>query len=104
MIKIESIIKNLNIHIDNTRTKLGIQARGHIVLHKTILNNPTFKVYKDYNIIVYYIQGKNKKELINIKETNRSLPVLLDIGYNNLLREVFNLISSDLFEKILKGE
>lgn len=50
--KIEDVIESLNRHIEYRRSLKNITAKGHLVLQKIVIPNPTFKAYKEYKVIL----------------------------------------------------
>ena len=51
----EDIIEALNRNIESKRREDKINAVGHLVLLRTIKINPTFKAYKTYEAIIYFV-------------------------------------------------
>ena len=51
----EDIIEALNRNIESRRRENKINTVGHLVLLRTIKMNSTFKAYKTYEAIVYFV-------------------------------------------------
>lgn len=108
IMKVENIIEGLNEHIEEKRHKEGIQAKGHLVLHKVIKPHSTFKVYKTYIFTLWFVNGKKKKEVISISHCAKVLEgqeesIIRDINIE-LCHHIFNWIGSDFYKKIIKGD
>lgn len=106
--KVEDIIEGFNRHIDNKRIALNISPKGHVVLQKMSTSHPTFKAYKEYEYIVWFIVGTNKYPLITLKHTAKVIngneeSVIRDINIE-LSELIFNFIGSTYYEQIIKGE
>lgn len=108
--KIEDIIESLNRHIEDKRKKLNLDTKlGHLVLQRTIKPHETFKAYKEYNLTVWFIKGRYKCKVIVVnkvdKVTTDSQEELIMRQINmELCKMIFNLIESDFYEHIIKGE
>lgn len=106
--KIEDVIESLNRHIERIREDLGIKAKGHLVLHKSIEVHPTIKIYKCYTYDVFFVNGRSKEIVINTSYKGRvptteeeSVKHKLDIQLCTLM---FEWVDSDTYRKVLKGE
>ena len=58
--KAEDIIEGLNQSIEDKRDALKIKATGHLVLQRTVKPHQTFKAYKEYESIVWFVKGGKK--------------------------------------------
>lgn len=67
----EDIVECLNRFIVNKRKELNIGSHSHLVLHKTVLNNSTFKVYKTYTNILWYVKGSHKYKVFEVSITDK---------------------------------
>ena len=106
--KVEDIIEGLNQSIEDKRDALKIKATGHLVLQRTVKPHQTFKAYKEYESIVWFVKGGKKYRVITVKETAKALDgqedtVLREINIK-LSRLIFNWIGSDFYEQVINGE
>ena len=107
--KIQDIIEGLNRHIEETRKELKIQIKGHIVLHKTI-ELCSFKAYKKYSAELIYINtsSKNKVSIGKVDIVDKVLEgqeeKMLSKVTIELVQLILKFVSSELFDKIIKGE
>ena len=106
--KAEDIIEGLNQSIEDKRDALKIKATGHLVLQRTVKPHQTFKAYKEYESIVWFVKGGKKYRVITVKETAKVLDsqeetVLREINIK-LSRLIFNWIGSDFYEQVINGE
>lgn len=106
--KIEDIIEGLNRHIDSQRSALGITETGHIVLHKEVLSNSSFKIYKTFKYNLWFIKNKKSYKVLTLSETikvptgqEEQVEKELSISLSTL---IFNWIGSDSYTAIIKGE
>lgn len=106
--KTEDIVEALNLYIEYKRKSLNINSSGHVVLQRTVKINPTFKAYKEYEYILWFVKSSHKYALIRVKETakvidgqeeavNRRLNI--ELG-----KQIFNLVDSELFKQVIQGE
>lgn len=106
--KAEDIIEGLNRYIEDRRKELNINVNGHLVLQRSITPSPTFKAYKFYEVIVWYVKGRTKSKVLHFTETakmidgqeekiNRSINVILS-------SQLFSWINSKECEQVIKGE
>lgn len=106
--RIEDIVEALNLHIEYKRKLLNINSSGHVVLQKTIKVNPTFKAYKEYEYILWFVKSKYKCALIRVKETAKVIDGLEEAINRRLNielgKQIFNLIDSNLFKQVIQGE
>lgn len=106
--KAEDIIEGLNKHIEDRRKINNILTRGHLVLQRVITPNPTFKAYKSYEAILWFVKYNKKYRVITVKHTAK----VIDGQEEKIEREVnmklchliFNWIGSDQYSHIIKGE
>ena len=106
--KAEDIIEGLNKHIEEKRKELNISTKGHLVLQKLITPSPTFKAYKFYEMILWFVKPGKKQQLFSISQTvkliegqeesvNRSMDILLST-------ELFDFIGTKEYEQVIQGE
>lgn len=104
----EDIIEGLNRHIETKRQSLSIVTTGHLVLQRLMKPHQTFKAYKEYEYVLWFIKGSKKYRVITFKHTAK----VLDGQEESLLRElnvelsklIFNWIGSSFYEDVVKGE
>ena len=107
--KIQDIIEGLNRHIEDTRKELGLQVKGHIVLHKTI-EPCKFKAYKKYIAELFYVgtKTKNKISLGKVDIVDKVLEgqeeKILSKVTVELVQLILKFVTSELFDNIIKGE
>ena len=106
--KAEDIIEGLNRFIEDKRDALKIKTTGHLVLQKTVKPHQTFKAYKEYEFVIWFVKGGKKYRVITVKETAKVLDgqeetVLREINIR-LSRLIFNWIGSIFHEQVIKGE
>ena len=106
--KAEDIIEGLNRHIETKRQSLSIVTTGHLVLQRSMKPHQTFKAYKEYEYVLWFIKGSKKYRVITLKYTAK----VLDGQEESLLRElnvklselIFDWIGSSFYEDVVKGE
>ena len=104
----EDILEALNRNIESRRRENKINTVGHLVLLRTIKMNSTFKAYKTYEAIVYFVSKKKKYRVLSCTLTAN----VLDGQEESMLREmnimlstmIFNWIGSDFYEQVINGE
>lgn len=106
--KIEDIIEGLNTHIDSLRESMGVNAKGHLVLQKTFNSHTTFKAYKVCEIILWFIQGKQRHKVISIsqivKATTDQKEQAFECLYKQLYWGIFCLVRSVVYDQIIMGD
>lgn len=106
--EIEDIIEALNRHIECKRKEENIQTSGHLVLQKILETNSTFKAYKTYKTIIWFIKGKARYKVLEVSNTQKTLEGLtgaLEKETNQeLCYNIFNWIDSKFYEHVIKGE
>ena len=106
--KAEDIIEGLNRSIEDKRDALKIKTTGHLVLQRSVKPHQTFKAYKEYEFIIWFVKSGKKYRVITVKETAK----VLDGQEDTIMREmnvklsrlVFNWIGSNFYEQVIKGE
>ena len=106
--KAEDIIEGLNQSIEDKRDALKIKATGHLVLQRTVMPHQTFKAYKEYKFVVWFVKDGKKYRVIRLTWTAK----VLDGQEETLLREInikfsrliFNWIGSDFDEQVINRE
>lgn len=106
--KAEDIIEGLNRSIEDKRDALKIKTTGHLVLQRTVKPHQTFKVYKEYESIIWFVKSGGKYRVITVKETAKVLDgqeeVMIRRMNMELSRMIFNWIGSNFYEQVVKGE
>ena len=106
--KVEDIIEGLNQSIEDKRDALKIKATGHLVLQRTVKPHQTFKAYKEYESIVWFVKGGKKYRVIRLTWTAKVLDGQEEIMIRRmnveLSRLIFNWIGSDFYEQVINGE
>lgn len=106
--KIEDIIEGLNLHIEDRRSIKNISSKGHLVLQRIIEPHPTFKAYKTYKAILWFVKGKNKHIVIELSHSAKVLDgqeeSMCQYINTELCRLIFNWIGSDSYEDVIQGE
>lgn len=103
--KQEDIAIALTNELISIRPLKGIEK---FIVQRTIENNTSFKAYKTYTVILWYVKGKKTHKLITIEKVERVLTgeedkinKILNIEFLNL---IFKLLKSDVWEQIIKEE
>lgn len=104
----EDIIEGLNRSIEDKRDALKIKTTGHLVLQRTVKPHQTFKAYKEYESVIWFVKGGKKYRVIGVKETAKVLDgqeeaMIRRMGIE-LGRLIFNWIGSNFYEQVVKGE
>ena len=104
----EDIIEALNRNIESKRREEKIDTVGHLVLLRTIKINPTFKAYKTYEAIIYFVAKRKKYRVLSCTLTAKILEgqeerMKEDIDIK-LINDIFNFIQSEYYKQIIKGE
>lgn len=106
--KAEDIIEGLNRSIEDKRDALKIKTTGHLVLQRTVKPHQTFKAYKEYESVIWFVKGGKKYRVITVKETAKVLDgqkeVMIRRMNVELSRLIFNWIGSNFYEQVVKGE
>lgn len=106
--KIEDIIEGLNLHIEDRRSIKNISSKGHLVLQRIIESHHTFKAYKTYKAILWFVKGKDKCTVIEVSHSDKVLdgqegPIQQYIN-TELCRLIFNWIGTDSYKDVIQGE
>ena len=105
--KIEDIIEELNRYIENKRVDEHISTNGHLVLQRTMFPNSTFKAYKSYEIILWFVKDKKKYRVLNLQHTAKVIDGQEE-GVKKIMDKQFcySIISwlhSDTYNSVLTG-
>ena len=106
--KAEDIIEGLNKHIEDQRSVKHILTKGHLVLQRIITTNPTFKAYKTYEAIIWFVKGKERYKVLELKHTAKVLDgqeekIERDVNIE-LCHYIFNWVDSDYYNQVIEGE
>ena len=98
----EDIIEALNRNIESKRREEKIDTVGHLVLLRTIKINPTFKAYKTYEAIIYFVTKRKKYRVLSCTLTAKVLEgqeerMKEDIDIK-LINDIFNFIQSEYYK------
>lgn len=106
--KAEDIVEGLNRHIEDRRSIKNISSKGHLVLQRIIEPHPTFKAYRTYKAILWFVKGKNKHIVIELSHSAKVLDgqeeSMCQYINTELCRLIFNWIGSDSYKDIIQGE
>ena len=106
--KAEDIIEGLNQSIEDKRDALKIKATGHLVLQRTVTPHQTFKAYKEYKFVVWFVKDGKKYRVIRLTWTTKVLDgqeeTMIRRMNVELSRLIFNWIGSDFYEQVINGE
>ena len=105
--QIEDITNTLNKYLEGKRLKEKLNIKGHFVVKRNI---ETMKppIYKKFIIELYYITPiQDQREIFTINITNKCPSGSENIYWENLSNEyllnIFNLIRSETFNKLIYG-
>ena len=105
--QIEDITNILNKYLEDKRTQEKLNIKGHFVVKRNI---KTMKppIYKKFIIELYYITPiQDQREIFTINITNKCPSGSENIYWENLSNEyllnIFNLIRSETFNKLIYG-
>ena len=105
--QIEDITNTLNKYLEDKRKLEKLDIKGHFVVKR---NLETMKppIYKKFIIELYYITPiQDQREIFTINITNKCPSGSESIYWENLSNEyllnIFNLIRSETFNKLIYG-
>ena len=104
--QIENITSTLNKYLEDKRKLEKLDIKGHFVVKRNI---KTMKppIYKKFIIELYYVTPVQDKELFIITTTDKCTSGSESIYWKNLSNEyllnIFNLIRSETFNKLIYG-
>ena len=104
--QIEDITNTLNKYLEDKRTQEKLNIKGHFVVKRNI---ETMKppIYKKFIIELYYISPIQDKEIFTIMNTDKCPSGSEEIYWmklsNEYLLNIFNLIRSETFNKLIYG-
>ena len=105
--QIEDITNILNKYLEDKRTQEKLNIKGHFVVKRNI---ETMKppIYKKFIIELYYVTPvQDQREIFTINIIDKCLSSSENIYWENLSNEyllnIFNLIRSETFNKLIYG-
>ena len=104
--QIEDITNTLNKYLEDKRKLERIDIKGHFVVKRNI---KTMKppIYKKFIIELYYVTPVQNKEIFTIMNTDKCPSGLEEIYWmrlsNEYLLNIFNLMRSETFNKLIYG-
>ena len=105
--QIEDITSALNKYLEDKRLKEKLNIKGHFVVKR---NFETMKppIYKKFIIELYYVSPvQDQKEIFTINITDKCPSGLEEIYWmklsNEYLLNIFNLMRSETFNKLIYG-
>lgn len=105
---IEDIIYVLNKNISQERKNKNIDAKGHLVVTKTIIPDTNIRAFKQVNICLWYILEDYKVKIITVQIVEKILFNQKENAINRasikFIFELFKLISSNLWYNIIKED
>ena len=100
--RIEDVVESLNQYIEDIRKSKLLEAKSFLVLKRHIEPSEHFKAYKvvvngptNYILTTHSYQGR----LVSSQEEE----VLLDLE-RQVVKTLFGIVNTDIFDKIVKGE
>ena len=114
-ITLEDIVEATNKLIEERRPT-EVVNKQHLVLHRSIELNPTFKAYKIYHLTLWAIDGNNRYCVLSLKHQDRIVANAKEAVIKNLeqlfLSEFLNLLISGkstksdktILEELVYGE
>lgn len=105
--KIEDIVDILNKYIEDKRRDNSILTSGHLVLQRIVTSHPTFKAYKSYELLLWFVKDRKKYKVLTIKEIAKVIDGQEDRIIRNISMQfcylIFNLLNTDTYNEILTG-
>ena len=105
--QIEDITNTLNKYLEDKRTQEKLNIKGHFVVKRSI---ETMKppIYKKFIIELYYVTPvQDQREIFTINITDKCTSGSEEIYWmklsNEYLLNVFNLMRSETFNKLIYG-
>ena len=104
---LEEIVEVLNNNIELSRTAQQLDTNlGHLVLQKTVDVNPTFKSYKKFSLILWFVKNKNNSKVFSIeKQTSYSTydKDMIELD-KEFIKHLFNLVGDNsIMDSIIYG-
>ena len=104
---LEEIVEVLNNNIELSRTAQQLDTNlGHLVLQKTVDVNPTFKSYKKFYLVVWFVRDKKKSKVLSVeKQTSYSTydKDMIELD-KEFIKHLFNLVGDNsIMDSIIYG-
>ena len=104
---LEEIVEVLNNNIELSRTAQQLDTNlGHLVLQKTVDVNPTFKSYKKFSLILWFVKNKNNSKVFSVEKQTSYSTYDKDIKEldNEFIKHLFNLVGDNsIMDSIIYG-
>ena len=104
---LEEIVEVLNNNIELSRTAQQLDTNlGHLVLQKTVDVNPTFKSYKKFSLILWFVKNKNSSKVFSVEKQTSYSTYDKDIKEldNEFIKHLFNLVGDNsIMDSIIYG-
>lgn len=104
---LEEIVEVLNNNIELSRTAQQLDTNlGHLVLQKTVDVNPTFKSYKKFSLILWFVKNKNNSKVLSVEKQTSYSTYDKDIKEldNEFIKHLFNLVGDNsIMDSIIYG-
>ena len=104
--QIEDITNTLNKYLEDKRAQEKLNIKGHFVVKRSI---ETMKppIYKKFIIELYYVTPVQDQRILTINITDKCPSVLEEVYWiklsNEYLLNIFNLMRSETFNKLIYG-
>ena len=106
--RIEDVVESLNQYIEEIRKSKLLEAKSFLVLKRHIEPSEHFKVYKVAIVEIFVVNGPTNYILTTHSYQGRLVSsqeeeVLLDLE-RQVVKTLFGIVNTDIFDKIVKGE
>lgn len=107
--KLEDIVRSLNMSINHSRVKNKLdKAKGFLVLQKSLSNKAVYKIYKEVDITLWFVNGRKKHRVLTYHEVRR-IPdgqeeKEMGVAELEFTTSLFDLMGKEEYQKIIKGE
>ena len=104
--QIEDITNTLNKYLEDKRAQEKLNIKGHFVVKRNI---ETMKppIYKKFIIELYYVTSVQDQRILTINITNKCSSGSEEVYWiklsNEYLLNIFNLMRSETFNKLIYG-
>ena len=105
--RIEDIVESLNQYIEEIRKSKLLEAKSFLVLKRHIEPSEHFKAYKVAIVEIFVVNGPANYILTTHSYQGRLVSsqeeVLLDLE-RQVVKTLFGIVNTGIFDKIVKGE
>ena len=106
--RIEDVVESLNQYIEDIRRNKLIEDKSFLVLKRHIEPSEHFKAYKVAIVEIFVVNGPVNHRLTTHSYQGRLVAsqeedILLDLE-RQVVKTLFGLVNTDIFDKIVKGE